>query len=166
MRLEAEVIRDTLLSVSGSLDKTMFGKGSLDQASPRRSIYLTVKRSNLIPLLQLFDAPDSIQGIGNRDVTTVPPQALVMMNSPVIRQLAEKFSKRLQAGPGVTVESRVREAYQLALSRQPTETEIAQMVGFINSQAASYGAADATKQRALADFCQLVLCLNEFMFVD
>ena len=99
-------------------------------------------------------------------MTTVPPQALVMMNSPVIRQLAEKFSKRLQAGTGVTVESRVSEAYQLALSRQPTETEIAQMVGFVNSQAASYGAADATKQRALADFCQLVLCLNEFMFVD
>ncbi len=165
-RLEAEVIRDTLLAVSGTLDKTMFGKGSLDQASPRRSIYLTVKRSNLIPLLQLFDAPDSIQGIGNRDVTTVPPQALVMMNSPVIRQLAEEFSKRLQAGPGITVESQVSEAYQLALSRQATETEIAQMVGFINAQAASYGAADATKQRALADFCQLVLCLNEFMFVD
>ncbi|HIA20539.1 MAG TPA: DUF1553 domain-containing protein [Planctomycetaceae bacterium] len=92
LRLEAEIIRDTLLSVSGSLDKTMFGKGSLDQASPRRSIYLTVKRSNLVPMLQLFDAPDSIQGIGNRDVTTVPPQALAMMNSPVVRQLAEKFA--------------------------------------------------------------------------
>ncbi|MEO2023102.1 MAG: DUF1553 domain-containing protein, partial [Pirellulaceae bacterium] len=166
MRLEAEVIRDTLLAVSGSLDKTMFGKGSLDQASPRRSIYLTVKRSNLIPLLQLFDAPDSIQGIGNRDVTTVPPQALAMMNSPVIRQLAEKFSKRLQAGPEITLENRVGEAYQLALSRQPTESEMAQMVGFIKSQASSYGATDAAMQRALADFCQLVLCLNEFMFVD
>ncbi|MDE0735716.1 MAG: DUF1549 and DUF1553 domain-containing protein, partial [Pirellulaceae bacterium] len=166
MRLEAEVIRDTLLAVSGSLDKTMFGKGSLDQTSPRRSIYLTVKRSNLIPLLQLFDAPDSIQGIGDRDVTTVPPQALAMMNSPVIRQLAEKFSKRLQAGPEITPENQVGEAYQLALSRQPTESEMEQMVEFIKSQASSYGATDAAMQRALADFCQLVLCLNEFMFVD
>ncbi len=71
----------------------MFGKGSLDQASPRRSIYLTVKRSNLIPILQLFDAPDSIQSIGHRDVTTVPPQSLALMNSPLVRQLAEKFAK-------------------------------------------------------------------------
>ncbi|MCA9071626.1 MAG: DUF1553 domain-containing protein, partial [Planctomycetaceae bacterium] len=55
-RLEAEVIRDALLSVSGSLDQTMFGKGSLDQENPRRSVYLTVKRSSLIPILQLFDA--------------------------------------------------------------------------------------------------------------
>jgi hypothetical protein len=89
-----------------------------------------------------------------------------MMNSPVIRQLAEKFSKRLQAGPEITLENQVGEAYQLALSRQPTESEMGQMVGFIKSQASSYGATDAAMQRALADFCQLVLCLNEFMFVD
>ena len=79
-RLEAEIIRDNLFAVSGTLDKTMHGPGSLDQATPRRSVYLTVKRGSLIPILQLFDAPDAIQSIGNRDVTTVPPQALAMMN--------------------------------------------------------------------------------------
>ena len=85
-RMEAEIIRDNLLAVSGVLDKTMFGPGSLDEADVRRSVYLKVKRSTLIPILQLFDAPDAIQSIGNRDVTTVPPQALAMMNSPLIRQ--------------------------------------------------------------------------------
>ena len=166
LRLEAEIIRDTLLSVSGTLDKTMFGKGSLDQASPRRSVYLTVKRSNLIPMLQLFDAPDSIQGIGNRDVTTVPPQALAMMNSPVVRQLAEKFAKRLPAAADASLAERIGEAYRLALSRPPSEAEIEQMSTFISNQADSYGGTEQAQQQALADFCQLVLCLNEFMFID
>jgi hypothetical protein len=166
LRLEAEIIRDTLLSVSGSLDKTMFGKGSLDQASPRRSVYLTVKRSNLVPMLQLFDAPDSIQGIGNRDVTTVPPQALAMMNSPVVRQLAEKFAKRLTATADATLAERIGEAYRLALSRPPSEAESEQMSTFISNQVDSYGGTEQAQQQALADFCQLVLCLNEFMFID
>ena len=166
MRLEAEVIRDTLLAVSGSLDKTMYGKGSLDQANSRRSLYLTVKRSNLIPILQLFDAPDSIQGIGHRDVTTVPPQALAMMNSPLVRQLAEKFAQRLPAGAEKSTATQVQHAYQLALSRPPTAAETEQMVAFIESQAVSYGQADKAREQALADFCQLLLCLNEFVFVD
>ncbi len=166
MRLEAEVIRDTLLAVSGSLDETMFGKGSLDQASPRRSVYLTVKRSNLVPILQLFDAPDAIQSIGHRDITTVPPQALAMMNSPLIRQLAEKFARRIRGGSAKTPEQIVEEAYALALSRPPTDVEKTQMVDFINAQAASYGDNDKALEMAVVDYCQMMFCLNEFVFVD
>lgn len=165
-RLEAEVIRDTLLSVSGSLDKRMFGKGSLNQADGRRSIYLTVKRSNLIPILQLFDAPDSIQSIGNRDITTVPPQALAMMNSPFARQLATKFAARINQPKNVTAEKMVETAYSLALSRPPSDDEKKQMANFIRSQAASYGTDAKAKDRAILDYCQLMFCLNEFMFVD
>ena len=165
-RLEAEVIRDALLSTSGSLDKTMFGKGSLNQTDVRRSVYLTVKRSNLIPILQLFDAPDSIQSIGNRDVTTVPPQALAMMNSPFVRQLAEKFAARLGSPTDKSHEQLVQEAYAIAISRPPNEPEQQRMVQFIQSQADSYGNDKAAQTRALADFCQLMFCLNEFVFVD
>ena len=165
MRLEAEVIRDTLLSVSGSLDKKMFGMGSLDQASPRRSIYLTVKRSNLIPILQLFDAPDSIQSIGHRDVTTVPPQALAMMNSALARQLAEKFANRVHSAPGKSIEQVVNESYELALSRPPTAREKQQMISFINAQAATYGG-DKGVELAVTDYCQMMFCLNEFIFID
>ena len=57
-RLEAEAIRDALLAVAGTLDPKMYGPGTLDGNSPRRSVYLTVKRSQLIPLLQMFDAPE------------------------------------------------------------------------------------------------------------
>ncbi len=166
MRLEAEVIRDTLLAVSGSLDQTMFGQGSLDQENPRRSVYLTVKRSSLIPILQLFDAPAAIQSTGHRNVTTVPPQALAMMNSAFIRGLAEKFAKRVEPSPDATPEQIVENAYALALSRSPTAEEKRRMVGFLESQTASYGGNAQGKARAVADYCQLMFCLNEFIFID
>jgi len=165
-RLEAEAIRDTLLAVSGQLDKKMFGKGSLNQATPRRSIYLTVKRSNLIPVLQLFDAPDSIQSIGNRTVTTAPPQALAMMNSPVVRDTAAKFSRRVRAGADVSLEQAVDSAYALALSRPATAEEKRQMVAFIQLQTSHYGGGAKAEASAVTDFCQLLLCLNEFIYID
>jgi hypothetical protein len=165
-RMEAEIIRDNLLSVSGSLDKKMFGPGSLNEADVRRSVYLKVKRSVLIPILQLFDAPDSIQSIGNRDVTTVPPQALAMMNSPLIRQHAEKLAARIRTEGSTTPEAVVQSAYQMALSRPPEASELEQMTGFIMSQAASYGKDANAMNTAVADYCQLMLCLNEFVYFD
>ncbi len=165
-RLEAEVIRDSLLAVSGTLHKAMFGQGSLDQAHPRRSVYLTVKRGNLIPILQIFDAPDAMQSIGDRGVTTVPPQALAMMNSPFVRQLAEKFAKRIRSEASTTPAEVVDRAYALGLSRPPTDAEKQVMIGFIESQAATYGDSNEAMELAVADYCQMMMCLNEFVFVD
>lgn len=165
-RLEAEIIRDSLLAVSGSLDKRMFGVGSLDEADVRRSVYLKVKRSSLIPLLQLFDAPDAMQSIGNRGVTTVPPQALAMMNSPLIRQLAEKLAARVQEYSGMNSEQIVQYAFWLVLSRPPQQQETEQMCRFIADQAAKYVNEEDSMTVAVADFCQLMLCLNEFVYVD
>ena len=165
-RLEAEVIRDSLLSVSGTLDKRMFDKGSVDQRHARRSIYLTVKRSNLIPILQLFDAPDAMQGIGKRVATTVPPQALAMMNSPYVRELAEKFALRIRPDDSVSIPDVIQKAYSYALSRPPTTIEEQQMGTFIQGQAESYGTTPEAMKMAVADFCQTLICLNEFIFVD
>ncbi len=165
-RLEAEVIRDSLLAVSGTLDKRMFGKGTVDQRQTRRSIYLTVKRSNLVPILQLFDAPDAMQSIGKRISTTVPPQALAMMNSPYVREMAEKFAQRIRPDDKVPAEEVVRRAYTHALARSPTPGEQQQMVAFIEEQAASYGSDSQAMKLAVEDFCQTVICLNEFIFVD
>src|SRR5262249_29583889 len=95
-RLEAEAIRDSMLAVSGALDATMYGPGTLDENAPRRSVYLTVKRSRMIPLLQMFDAPEAIQSIGGRQTTTVATQALAMMNSPFVRQRAGQFAQRVR----------------------------------------------------------------------
>lgn len=165
-RLEAEIIRDNLFAVSGTLDKKMYGPGSLDQATPRRSVYLKVKRGSLIPILQLFDAPDAIQSIGHRNVTTVPPQALAMMNSPFVRNIADKFAARISAEKDLTNEAIVEKAYWLALSRAPESDEASRMVGFLNSQAQSYGSDANAKKMALSDYCQIMLCLNEFVVVD
>ncbi len=165
-RLEAEIIRDNLFAVSGTLDKKMYGPGSLDQATPRRSVYLKVKRGSLIPILQLFDAPDAIQSIGDRNVTTVPPQALAMMNSPFVRNIADKFSARISSEKDLTNEAIVGKAYRLALSRPPENDEVTRMVGFLNSQTLSYGSDANAKKMALTDYCQIMLCLNEFVVVD
>ncbi|MDB4624654.1 PSD1 and planctomycete cytochrome C domain-containing protein [Rubripirellula sp.] len=94
-RLEAEAIRDSILAVSGELDGTMFGSGTLDPGQRRRSIYFTVKRSLLNPMLNLYDAPESLTSAGRRNSTTTAPQALLMINSPYIRELAQKFAARI-----------------------------------------------------------------------
>ena len=63
----------------------MYGPGTLKETSTRRSIYFTVKRSQLIPMLQVFDWPDALQGMGVRPTTTIAPQALYLMNDPQVR---------------------------------------------------------------------------------
>jgi hypothetical protein len=166
LRMEAEIIRDNLLTVSGSLDKKMFGMGSLKEDDPRRSIYLTVKRDKLIPLLQLFDAPDAIQSIGDRGVTTVPPQALALMNSGLVRQMAEKLSARIQEAHGTSPPEIVEATFWETLSRPPSNDESVQMARFITEQAARYESPDTAMKTAITDYCQLMLCLNEFIYVD
>ena len=94
-RLEGEAIRDAILAVSGTLDETMFGPGTLDQAMKRRSIYFQIKRSQFPPMLTAFDAPDTLQSMGLRPSTTVAPQSLLLMNNPQIRAAARAWAARL-----------------------------------------------------------------------
>ncbi len=164
-RLEGEAIRDAILAISGTLEPAMYGPGTLDGNSPRRSVYLTVKRSQMIPMLQLFDAPESIQSIGERSTTTVATQALALMNSPFVRQRAEKFAQRVRPKNG-NLEQAVDEAYRMALSRPADESERRRMKAFIDKQADSYGKTPRALDLALTDFCQVLLCLNEFVYVD
>jgi hypothetical protein len=165
-RLEAEVIRDSLLSVSGKLDSTMYGKGSLDEKSPRRSVYLTMKRSRLIPLLQLFDAPDMMQSIGKREESTVAPQALTLLNSPIIREWAGALARRVGGEPETPVDERIRKAYRLALSRSAKASEVGSMTAFIAAQTKSRGGDVKAATVAFQDFCHVLLCMNEFVYVD
>jgi hypothetical protein len=160
-RLEAEVIRDAILAAGGTLDKSMYGPGTLDENSPRRSIYLTVKRSRLVPWMQAFDAPDAIQSLGSRPVTTVPAQSLMLMNSPLVRAQAEKLAERVAANR--SLEDSLELAFRIALARRPTADERAELLEFARQQTTSYG---GNGQAALADACQLVLCMNEFVYLD
>jgi hypothetical protein len=167
-RLEAEVIRDAMLAVSGTLDGTPFGPGTLDEKMKRRSIYFFVKRSKLVPSMVLFDAPDALQGIDRRPQTTVAPQALLLMNNAVVRGYAEAFAKRVRPDENVSPEEAVRSAYRLALGRGPGATELADAVQFLREQEESYRTDGRQNpgMLALADFCQAVMSLNEFIYVD
>ncbi|MFO0944416.1 MAG: PSD1 and planctomycete cytochrome C domain-containing protein [Planctomycetota bacterium] len=167
-RLEAEAIRDSLLFVSGTLDPTLFGPGTLDMASPRRSIYLTVKRSQLIPMMLAFDAPDALTGIADRATTTVAPQALLLLNNPKVRELARRFAARVAPEDSMSTEEAVNRAYRMALGRPPRSAELSAALQFVDFQTAAYADEKRDKPRddALTDFCQTLFCLNEFVYID
>src|SRR5207248_8235584 len=102
-RLEGEVIRDALLAVGGTLDPRPFGPGTLDPNHKRRSIYFTIKRSQLVPMMTLFDGPDALQGVEQRVTTTTAPQSLMLMNNALVRSaakaMAERVSREAQGDP-------------------------------------------------------------------
>jgi hypothetical protein len=148
-RLEGEALRDSVLSVTGALDPTMYGPGTKDEASVRRSIYFTVKRSQLVGSMVVFDLPEPLVSQAVRPTTTVAPQALFLMNAPQVREWAKNFAKRLESEP--TPEGKVKRAFLLALGREPNETEMNDSLLFL-------------KAEELTDFCQVVLGLNEFAY--
>jgi hypothetical protein len=167
-RLEAEVIRDAMLAVSGSLDPHMFGPGTLEESHNRRSIYFMVKRSKLIPTMQLFDAPEPLVSVGNRPSTTIAPQALLFMNNPNVRRYAVNFARRLEPGGAAELSDAIRRGYLTALGRAPTDAELDDSVVFVHRQIESYSADGKASARelALADFCQVLMSLNEFVYVQ
>jgi hypothetical protein len=166
-RLEAESIRDAILAVSGTLDRRMLGPGTLDPNHERRSIYFFVKRSQMPLSMVLFDAPDTLSGVEQRATTTIAPQALLLMNNQMVRRCAEAFARRLEGGHGESRADVVRRGYGMAVTRPPDTRELDEAVQFLQEQARAYkadGKSDADFL-ALADFCQVLLELNEFIYV-
>ncbi len=169
-RLEAEPIRDAMLSVSGLLDPRMYGPGSLEESMRRRSIYFTIKRSHLIPMLTLFDAPDALVPIAVRAATTVAPQSLLLLNSPHVREWAAGFADRVRPADATETARTlaIDRAYVLALGRAPTDRERADARMFLDRQTVSHreaGHADGIAP-AWTDFCQVLYSLNEFVFIE
>ena len=167
-RLEAEVIRDAVLEVSGQLDDRLFGPGRLDEGQRRRSLYFTVKRSQLMPSMTVFDAPDGTTPVADRPQTTIAPQALLLMNNPQVREAARQFAARLQVVAANSLEEAVQTGYLTAVSRRPSDAELAGATEFLRRQAASYSSATPTAgtNQALVDFCQVLFCLNEFIYTE
>ena len=163
-RLEAEAIRDAMLSVSQQFDPTMYGKGTLDPNMKRRSIYFFIKRSRLIPTMMLFDWPEHLVSIGSRGNTTVAPQALMFMNSPQGRQYATAFARRLPP----SAETAISSAYRAALGRSPTDRELDASKAFLASQQRHYRDAgrENADQLAITDLCQTLFSMNEFIYID
>lgn len=164
-RLEGEVIRDSILAVTGTLDRRMFGAGTLDPEMRRRSIYFQIKRSALPPMLVTFDAPDTLTSMGQRSSTTVAPQALLLMNNAAVRRAAREWAKSFGDLPAPEA---VKRAYTHALGRAPNEGELADVTAFLAAQTDSYTTAGKPEPASLAltDFCQSLLSTNEFVFVE
>ena len=164
-RLEAEPIRDAMLAVSGQLDETQFGPGSQDADMSRRSVYFFIKRSQLIPAMMLFDWPEHLVSIGRRPATTVAPQALMFLNGPQARRYAEGLAARL---PTESAAAAVVTAWQISCGRSPEPEELRRAVEFLARQETLYRDSGRPNglQAARTDFCQTLLSMNEFLYID
>lgn len=157
-RLTAEQIRDAMLCASGelSLDR---GGPSVEGNSPHRSVYVKSIRNTPDRFLHAFDVANGLKSVGQRDTTTTPTQALMMINGEYVLQRAEQMANRLSRMWDED-DARVRQAIRSTWNREPDDMELAKGLEFIH--------ADSTDERHqnLIDFCHLLLNSNEFLYVD
>lgn len=188
-RLSAEEIRDAMLAAAGTLDLTR-PKGSaamdlkvieLSNVSPlakkleavaienkHRSVYLPLVRLITPKSLEVFDFAEQGTVTGSRDTTTVPTQALYLLNDPFVLQQAESLAKRVLAREDLDDVGRVKLAYQVMLCRQASANEIERATGYITDYAAA-----ASEEKSLANprvaawssYCQALLASAEFRYV-
>jgi hypothetical protein len=153
-RLDLESLRDTLLSVSGQLDLTMFGRPTsiTSPSNRRRTVYAIVERQNIPDLVRNFDFASPDCSTARRQVTTVPQQALFMLNSEFVARSSDKLA-RLSEADDQDVIKRVARLYRLALRREPTAEE-------------SRLGSTFARARGWPQYAQVLLMTNELMFVD
>jgi hypothetical protein len=158
-RLDAEAIRDSLLAVAGRLDSTPRGPAFADVAVTRRTLYLLSARTgaNTSDFGRLFDRADPGSIVAQRGQSVVAPQALFFLNDPLVADLARALAVRVAREAPADTEARIRRLYALALGRPPTRAEIDLGVQLL----AQAGNADSWER-----FCHLVLCTNEFVYLD
>ena len=116
-----------------------------------------------------FDAPDGTTPVADRPQTTIAPQALLLMNNPQVREASRRFAARLQpVAQSKSLEDAVKLGYLTAVSREPSPDELSNTAEFLRQQATSYSATDpnAGLSRSLIDFCQVLFCLNEFIYTE
>lgn len=181
-RLGAEQLRDAILAVSGLLDGKSGGPPAWPELPPEllssnpaflddnkektkgwypsplpeqhaRSIFVIQKRNTRVPLLETFDLPDNSTSCARRDTSTVAPQALTLLNSPMMKQAAEALAARVAASSSAEAAPPVQQLFQLALQRDPGAEESAECETFIATH-------------SLTELCRVILNLNEFIYVD
>jgi hypothetical protein len=207
-RLEGEALRDSVLAVAGTLNpklggpmvrvplepevyELIFTEGEPDGLWPvtpdvrehtRRSIYLFAKRNVRLPLLEVFDQPDTLTSCAGRPVSTFAPQALILLNGPFLQTQSKQFAARLLHECGAVVDQQIDRAYRLALARPPRDSEMRMAREFLATQEALIrerlrarqpvglppGISDSPSaaSAALADFCLALLNRNEFLYVN
>jgi hypothetical protein len=178
-RLEAEAIRDAMLTAAGTLTPKVGGPSVKVPLEPevydliftedepvglwpvtkdatehtRRSVYLFLKRNVRLPMLEAFDQPDTLGSCAARGVSTFAPQALILMNGPFAREQSRRCAEAVQKGVGDDPGKQIAELFRRALGRPPTDEEAKVATEFLRKQ-------------PLADLCLAVFNLNEFVYVD
>ena len=168
-RLEGESIRDALMAVSGRLDRRPFGPSDPGGTS-RRALYIGVIRNQPDPFLSAFDPPSTQSTQGRRDESHVPAQALVLMNSPFVKDLAKKRAERLVAEcRDVPTDQRVERLFVEMLGREPTAGERAASLAWIEDLAKQHGIGSETVAVHAPVWTDVVHALantEEFIHVD
>jgi hypothetical protein len=185
-RLEAEAIRDSFLAVSGRLDRRQFGpsvpvhlteflqgrgrpaSGPVDGAG-RRSIYISIRRNFLSPMMLAFDMPIPFNTVGRRNVSNVPAQALILMNDPLVVEQARLWARRTLALENQSTPERIEAMYLDAFARFPTAAELAAAERFFRKQAKELKLpADriATEEQLWADFAHVLFNAKEFIYLQ
>lgn len=173
-RLDAEAIRDSLLAVSGKLDRRAFGPGfqdfviekpehsphyqyhlhdAEDPRSHRRSIYRFLVRSQQEPFMVALDCADPSMRVDRRSETLTPLQALALLNSRLTVAMSRHFAQRVRSDAGDDIPAQVRRAFDLAVQRQPTTSEATDLEAYC-------------KAHGLPATCRLLFNLNEFVYID
>ena len=184
-RIEAEILRDSIMNTSGTLNRKLYGPsvkpwvsadaiktGSTNKwptnvkdgpGTWRRSIYVFMRRSMRVPFFETFDVPDAMQSRGVREQTTVATQALLLLNNKFVRDQAKHFAARVVAAARDSgspegekdLKVIVEEAYWLAFSRMPTGEEAALGIELLSREGQN-----------VENFCHILFTLNEFAYVD
>jgi hypothetical protein len=168
LRLEGEIIRDSLLAASGRLNPAMGGPGVFPpvpaeaaqawkaSADPRdhvrRSVYVFARRNLRFPFLEAFDLPDSSLSCPKRERSTTATQALALLNAADVTEAAKALAARV-AAEATTDDKRVALAYRLALGRRPTAAEMRLAREFLH-------------ESPLSELCRALFNVNEFVYLD
>jgi uncharacterized protein DUF1553 len=177
-RLDGEALRDAMLAVSGRLNLKAGGPSIFPEIPPelkaagmpwrvtpdaaerdRRSVYVFVKRNLRYPLFALFDAPDRNETCSRRFATTTAPQALTLLNDPIVLGFAKAFARRVEKEAGSDADAVIGRAFVIAIGRLPSDGERSAMREFLIARKGEFS-------EGVTDLCHALLNLNEFLYVD
>jgi len=192
-RLEAEIIRDSVLDASGDLNLKAGGpaffpsiplsvradqpRGTWEMTKEgpdtwRRSVYAYIKRGLKYPMFEVYDLPDLNTTCERRSVSTVPTQALTMLNNEFMLIQADHFAQRVWKEAGNNPAEQVKTIYRIAFSRDPNQKELDSNLAFLSKQrekemaSATGASADKVALDALTDLAHVTLNLNEFAYIQ
>lgn len=199
-RLEAEAVWDAIHAAAGTLNRKMGGRPFVPPLSDaelaplrnkwwwtvpadpadhsRRGVYMLARRTFPFPMFDKFDTPDPAVSSSGREVTTVAPQSLFLLNNPIVFRQAMEFAGRLVREAGEDPDARVDLLWRISFARAPTDAEKREALELLGSGSpegwkerpdnlpASLEGIDPAAARALTELCLTVFNLNEFLFVD